>query len=65
MIQMPKPGGKYAAGTFTYTVRDDRKEVLRPSGMRSVACRVYYPVLKESTGGYIGKTVPAGQLQRQ
>lgn len=47
----PKPTGKYAVGTFTYTVKDDREEALRPGEMRSVAARVYYPVLKESTEG--------------
>ena len=48
---MPRPTGEYAVGTFTYTVKDDREEVLKPGTMRSVAARVYYPVLKESTEG--------------
>ncbi len=47
----PKPAGPYAVGTFTYTVMDDRREVLRPSGMRRVASRVYYPVLKSAVEG--------------
>ena len=47
----PKPTGEYAVGTFTYTVKDDREEVMKPSTMRSVASRVYYPVLKEQTEG--------------
>ena len=47
-IRLPKPTGEYAVGTFTYTVRDVRKEVMQQGGMRSVAARVYYPVLKES-----------------
>lgn len=48
----PKPSGEYAVGTFTYTVKDDRVETLRPSTMRSVAARVYYPVLKSRTEGF-------------
>ena len=48
---LPKPTGEYAVGTFTYTVKDDRAEVLKPNAMRSVASRVYYPVLKSSTEG--------------
>ena len=51
MIRIPKPSGEYAVGTFTYTVKDDREEVLNPGSMRSVAARVYYPVLKESVNG--------------
>lgn len=37
---LPKPTGEYAVGTFTYTVKDDRKEIMRQGGMRSVAARV-------------------------
>ena len=48
MKKMPKPTGEYAVGTFTYTVKDDREELLAPGTMRSVAARVWYPVLKES-----------------
>lgn len=40
-IRLPKPTGEYAVGTFTYTVRNDRKEVMHQGGMRSVAARVY------------------------
>ena len=47
-IKTPVPSGEYAVGTFTYTVKDVREEVMAPYGMRSVAARVYYPVLKES-----------------
>ena len=54
--EFPKPTGEYAVGTFTYTVKDDREEVLKPGTMRSVAARVYYPVLKESVKG-LRKTV--------
>ena len=47
----PRPTGEYAVGTFTYTVKDDREEALKPGTMRSVASRVYYPVLKEDVQG--------------
>ncbi|MBO4346155.1 MAG: hypothetical protein J5840_00800 [Lachnospiraceae bacterium] len=48
---LPKPTGEYAVGTFTYTVKDDREEVMPRGGMRSVAARVYYPVSKDSVEG--------------
>ena len=51
MAAFPKPTGEYAVGTFTYTVPNDREERLPRGGMRSVAARVYYPVLKESVRG--------------
>ncbi len=38
-------------GTLTYTVKNNRNEALPRGGMRSVAARVYYPVLKESVRG--------------
>ena len=47
----PKPTGIYAVGTFTYSVKDDREEILRPGTMRSISARVYYPALKESVKG--------------
>ena len=47
----PKPTGEYAVGTFTFTVWEDREEILRPSTQRSVACRMYYPVRKDDTAG--------------
>ena len=47
----PEPTGEYAVGTFTFTVKDEREEVLEPGTMRSIASRVYYPVLKESVKG--------------
>lgn len=50
-IAQPKPIGKYAVGTITYTVDSGRKEVMNPSTTRKVACRVYYPVAKESVAG--------------
>ena len=50
-IRPPKPTGDYAVGTFTYTVADDREELLKPSTMRSIASRVYYPVLKSDVKG--------------
>ncbi|MBP5752987.1 MAG: hypothetical protein J6W60_09055 [Treponema sp.] len=51
LTTFPKPTGEYAVGTFTYTVKDVREEVLPAGGMRSVAARVYYPVLKENVEG--------------
>lgn len=50
-MSRPMPTGKYAVGTFTYSVKDDREEVLRPGTKRSISARVYYPVLKESVVG--------------
>lgn len=50
-IQFPKPTGQFAVGTFTYTIKDQRKEVLPAGGMRSIAARVYYPCTKESVTG--------------
>ena len=49
----PKPTGEYAVGTFTYTVYNDRPEVLKEheNEMRSVATRVYYPAPKENVEG--------------
>lgn len=47
-MKLPKPTGEYAVGTFTYTVVNDRKEVMHQGGMRSVTSRVYYPVNKDS-----------------
>ena len=51
--QIPEPKGKYAVGTLTYTVYNDRKETLpeHEDEMRSVAVRVYYPAEKESVTG--------------
>ena len=40
-IQFPKPTGQYAVGTFTYTIKEHRKEVSPAGGMRSIAARVY------------------------
>lgn len=56
IMKIPMPTGEYAVGTFTYTVKDDREDVMAPGTMRSVAARVYYPVLKESVKG-LKKTV--------
>ncbi len=50
-MTIPVPTGKYAVGTFTYTVKDDRPEALDPAVMRSVAARVYYPVPKDRVEG--------------
>ena len=51
MLKKPAPSGEYAVGTFTYTIYNDREEVLFPGTMRSIAVRVYYPVRKESAQG--------------
>ena len=64
-IRAPKPTGEYAVGTFTYTVKDVREEVMAPGTMRSVAARVYYPVLPKSAEGMkraesMSKNVTAG-----
>lgn len=48
MSNRPEPTGEYAVGTFTYTVFNDREELLEPGSQRSIPVRVYYPVLKES-----------------
>ena len=42
MDNRPKPTGKYAVGTITYSLYDGRK----------IACRVYYPVNKDQTEGF-------------
>lgn len=65
----PKPTGKYAVGTFTYTVYNDRAEVLEghQGEKRSIAARVYYPISKESVPAekekYMSREVAAA-LQR-
>ena len=50
-VNKPVPTGEYAVGTFTYTVKDVREEAMKPGTMRSVAARVYYPVLKADAEG--------------
>ena len=50
-LHTPKPTGEYAVGTSTFTVKDDREEALAPGTLRSIPCRVYYPVRKESAEG--------------
>ena len=65
MIQKPKPTGRYAVGTFTYTVYNDRDEILFPGTKRSIPARVYYPVLKGSVEGktkaqYMSRSVVEG-----
>ena len=49
----PSPTGEYGVGTFTYTVYNDRDEVMEigKGTKRSITARVYYPVLKESCVG--------------
>ena len=51
MTDRPHPTGEYAVGTFTFTVYNDREEVLVPGTMRSVPARVYYPVSRSSVEG--------------
>ena len=51
-VNKPVPTGEYAVGTFTYTVKDVREEVMKPGTMRSVAARVYYPVNKADVEGF-------------
>ena len=47
----PKPTGKYAVGTTTFTSKELRDEVLRPGEKRRISARVYYPVTKDSVAG--------------
>lgn len=49
-VTAPKPTGKYAVGTFTYTVYDALDETMYNAigTKRSIPARVYYPVSKES-----------------
>ena len=51
MRTAPKPTGKYAVGTTTFTSREEREEVLHPGTNRRISARVYYPVEKESVKG--------------
>lgn len=65
MNNKPMPTGEYAVGTFTYTVFNDREEVLFTGKMRSVPARVYYPVRKDSIEGlnkarYMSRTIAEG-----
>lgn len=62
MSKRPTPTGEYAVGTMTYTVYEDRDEVIVPGTKRSIPARVYYPVTKESVEGmpkarYMSKNV--------
>ena len=47
----PKPTGKYAVGTTTFTAKEERDEVLRPGTKRRISARVYYPVMKGDVNG--------------
>ena len=65
MIKRPLPTGEYAVGTFTYTVYNDREEVLFPGTKRSIPARVYYPVARESVEGmnkarYMSRAIAEG-----
>ena len=48
----PKPTGKYAVGTTTFTAKEERDEVLKPVTKRRISARVYYPVMKEALDGF-------------
>ena len=48
----PKPTGKYAVGTTTFTAKEERDEVLKPGTKRRISARVYYPVMKEAVDGF-------------
>lgn len=65
MTKRPSPTGEYAVGTCTFTVFNDREEVLVPGTMRSISARLYYPVSKESVKGmamtrYMSRNVAKG-----
>lgn len=65
MINRPLPTGEYAVGTFTFTIFNDRDEVLFPGTKRSIPARVYYPINKESVEGlskarYLSKAIADG-----
>ena len=65
MLNKPSPTGEYAVGTFTYTVYNDREEVIYPGTKRSIPARVYYPVSKESVVGmdkarYMSRAIAEG-----
>ena len=47
----PKPTGKYAVGTTTFTAKELRDEVLHPGEKRRISARIYYPVTKDSVNG--------------
>ncbi len=47
----PKPTGKYAVGTTTFTAKDERDEVLNLGTKRRISARIYYPVMKETVNG--------------
>ena len=48
MVRKPLPTGEYAVGTTTFTVYNDRDEILFPGTKRSIPARVYYPSSKDS-----------------
>ena len=65
MTKRPSPTGEYAVGTCTYTVYNDREEVLAPGTMRSISARLYYPVSGKSVKGmamtrYMSRNVAKG-----
>ena len=65
MKKRPSPTGEYAVGTCTFTVYNDREEVLQPGTMRNISARLYYPVSKESVEGmemtrYMSRNIAKG-----
>ena len=51
MLKKPEPTGEYAVGTFTFTIYNDRDEILVPGTKRSIPVRIYYPAAKDSVQG--------------
>ncbi len=51
MVKRPSPTGRYAVGTFTFTIYNDRDEAYVPGTKRSIPARVYYPAEKSSVEG--------------
>ena len=53
MNSKPKPTGKYAVGTKTFTIYNTRKDTLDAKGdsMRHIPARIYYPTSKDATAG--------------
>ena len=53
MNSKPKPTGKYAVGTKTFTIYNTRKDNLDAKGdsMRHIPARIYYPTSKDATAG--------------
>ncbi len=50
-MNRPLSTGEYAVGTFTHSLYNLRDEALETKSRRSLALRIYYPVLKEDIEG--------------